>query len=142
MKIETETKYNKVKARRAKGLGPFGLFFYQLGNTSRHSFAGFLYMFKAELAAKIEAILFLLVLVAYFVLGVSAVNYLISTVLFLLLLTAEALNTAIEVIIDRISPEISPTGKHAKDLGAFAVVCTLAANGIFFLWTLVQVSLS
>ncbi|WP_424540689.1 diacylglycerol kinase [Sinorhizobium medicae] len=30
----------------------------------------------------------------------------------------EAVNTAIEEIIDRISPEVSDTGKHAKDLGS------------------------
>jgi len=136
MNNATETEFKKVKARQAKGLSPVGLFFHQLVNTSRHSFAGFLYLFKAELAAKIEAVLFVVVLVIYLVLAVPLSAYLISTVLFLLLLTSEALNTAVEVIIDHISPEISPTGKHAKDLGSFAVVCTLAANAIFFFWVL------
>jgi len=50
-----------------------------------------------------------------------------------MLIAVEAINTAIEVIIDKISPEISDTGKHAKDLGSFAVMCLLAVNGIYFL---------
>lgn len=52
-------------------------------------------------------------------------------VLFCLLVAMEAINTAIEVVIDRISPEISKTGKHAKDLGSFAVMCALIANLVF-----------
>ncbi len=130
----TDTEFKKLKARRAKGLGPFGLFFHQLSNTSRYSLAGFRYMFKAELAAKVEAIIFGLVLLVYAVLRVPIEAYLISIVLFLLLLACEALNTAIEVIIDHISPEISNVGKRAKDLGSFAVVCTLSANAIYFFW--------
>ena len=136
--IENNEAYNKRSARQAKGLGPLGLFFHQLTNTSRYSFAGFRYMFKAELAAKIEAILFVLVLILYFFLQAPVSAYLTSTVLFLLLLACEALNTAIEVIIDRISPEISTTGKHAKDLGSFAVVCTLIANAIYLIWVVVM----
>jgi diacylglycerol kinase len=139
MTDKPDTEFKKLKARRAKGLGPISLFFHQLSNTSRYSFAGFRYLFKAELAAKIEAVLFTLILVLYFVLGVPLSSYLISTVLFLLLLTSEALNTAIEVIIDHISPEISNVGKRAKDLGSFAVVCTLAANAIFLIWVLVKI---
>ncbi|MGL3608097.1 diacylglycerol kinase [Rhizobium sp. G187] len=53
-----------------------------------------------------------------------------AVVLFLLLIAAEALNTAIEEIIDRISPEISETGRHAKDLGSLAVFCMIAANAV------------
>ena len=40
----------------------------------------------------------------------------------------EALNTAIEEIVDRVSPEISEMGKHSKDLGSFAVFCLITAN--------------
>lgn len=134
MTDEIDTEFKKRKLRRAKGLGPLGLFFHQLSNTSRYSFAGFRYLFKAELAAKIEALIFGLVLLVYVVLRVPVEAYLISIVLFLLLLACEALNTAIEVIIDHISPEISNVGKHAKDLGSFAVVSTLSANAIYFFW--------
>ena len=35
------------------------------------------------------------------------------------------------VFIDRVSPEISQMGKHAKDLGSFAVFCLILANGVY-----------
>ncbi|MGI2035271.1 diacylglycerol kinase [Rhizobium panacihumi] len=62
--------------------------------------------------------------------GANLSEYVSMAVLFLALIAAEALNTAIEEIIDRISPEWSKTGKNAKDLGSFAVFCLLAANGL------------
>ncbi|MNY78719.1 Prokaryotic diacylglycerol kinase [compost metagenome] len=43
----------------------------------------------------------------------------------------EAVNTAIEELVDRISPEISTVGRNAKDLGSFAVFCLLVANGLY-----------
>ena len=46
-------------------------------------------------------------------------------ILFLLMMAFEAINTAIEEIVDRVSPEISQMGKHAKDLGSFAVFCLI-----------------
>lgn len=139
MTDKPDTEFKKLKARRAKGLGPISLFFHQLSNTSRYSFAGFRYLFKAELAAKIEAFIFGLVLLVYVALQAPVEAYLISIVLFLLLLACEALNTAIEVIIDHISPEISKVGKRAKDLGSFAVVCTLSANAVYFIWVLAKI---
>lgn len=57
-------------------------------------------------------------------------------VVFLILCAVEALNTAIEEIIDRISPELSTTGRHAKDLGSFAVLCLLGAWGCLVLYVL------
>ncbi|MEY4982321.1 MAG: diacylglycerol kinase [Pseudomonadota bacterium] len=61
----------------------------------------------------------------------------IFAILFLILLAAEALNTAIEVLVDRISPEWSQAGKEAKDLGSLAVGLVIAANLGFLVWVLV-----
>lgn len=60
--------------------------------------------------------------------GVDATVGFAAAILFLLLIAVEALNTAVEEIVDRISPEISDTGRHAKDLGSFAVFCLVTAN--------------
>ncbi|WP_050574904.1 diacylglycerol kinase [Sinorhizobium medicae] len=57
-------------------------------------------------------------MVAYTVMDVTAAIRLSAQVLLLLLIAMEAVNTAFEEIIDRISPEVSDTGKHAKDLGS------------------------
>jgi diacylglycerol kinase (ATP) len=48
-----------------------------------------------------------------------------------ILFSVEALNTAIEEVVDKISPERSAFGKAAKDLGSTAVFFALSAGGIF-----------
>jgi diacylglycerol kinase (ATP) len=77
-------------------------------------------------------ILFGLVLVLVLALhGASAAAFLIQLVLLAILGAIEAVNTAIELIVDRVSPEFSSFAKHAKDLGSFAVFCLLVANAAF-----------
>ena len=51
--------------------------------------------------------------------------------LFLLLIAAEALNTAVEEIVDHLSPGWSAMARDAKDLGSLAVLCLLGANGLY-----------
>ncbi len=46
----------------------------------------------------------------------------------------EAINTAIEEIVDRVSPEISEMGRNAKDLGSFACLCLILANAAYALY--------
>lgn len=72
------------------------------------------------------------------VVGAPLAHYLIFIVLMLLLFSVEALNTAIEEIVDRVSPEFSSAARNAKDLGSFAVFCLLMANGGFVLYSLVS----
>jgi diacylglycerol kinase (ATP) len=72
------------------------------------------------------------------VIGAPVAHYLIFAVLMLLLFSVESLNTAIEEIVDRVSPEFSSAARNAKDLGSFAVFCLLLANGGFVLYSLVS----
>ncbi|SFJ82353.1 diacylglycerol kinase [Jannaschia pohangensis] len=51
--------------------------------------------------------------------------------LFLILFAVEALNTAVECIVDRISPEWEEYARNAKDLGSFAVMCLLLTIVLF-----------
>jgi len=61
--------------------------------------------------------------------GASAGQCLIFAALCCAVLAVEALNTALEVLTDRISPEWSVEAKHAKDLGSLAVALTLCVAG-------------
>ncbi|MEN3792356.1 diacylglycerol kinase [Fulvimarina sp. MAC3] len=54
----------------------------------------------------------------------------LQIVLIAILLTAEALNTAIEKVVDHLSPGWSLFAKEAKDLGSAAVFFLLVANGL------------
>ncbi|WP_454286642.1 diacylglycerol kinase [Rhizobium arsenicireducens] len=81
--------------------------------------------FRHELLALVAGVgLFALV-------GASYGEYVTFIVLMLVLFAIEAINTAIEELVDRISPEISTVGRNAKDLGSFAVFCLLLANGLY-----------
>lgn len=54
------------------------------------------------------------------------------SILALITLAVEALNTAIEEVVDHVSPEWSLPAKHAKDMGSFAVMALLFATGLAF----------
>lgn len=102
-----------------------------------YSWAGFRRLL-GESAFRHELLLAFVVLAALIVFGVPAGDIVISAVLFLALFGVEALNTAIEEIIDRISPEVSVTGRHAKDLGSFAVFCLISASCLYSGFALVR----
>jgi diacylglycerol kinase (ATP) len=59
---------------------------------------------------------------------------LISLLLFLLVV--EALNSALEAVVDRISLEIHPQSKIAKDMGSAAVGITIIINIIAWAWSI------
>ena len=48
----------------------------------------------------------------------------------LLVLAFELVNTAIEVVVDHVLPDISPVAKKAKDCGSAAVALTALAGGV------------
>lgn len=66
--------------------------------------------------------------------GATSTDYVLLIILFMLVFAFEAVNTAIEEMVDRISPEISDMARHAKDLGSFAVFCSLVSAGLFVAW--------
>lgn len=53
-------------------------------------------------------------------------------VLNLALIAVEALNTALECLVDHISPDWAEFARDAKDLGSLAVACLIAANVVCF----------
>ncbi|WP_376875017.1 diacylglycerol kinase [Albirhodobacter sp. R86504] len=109
----------------------------------RHIFAaasyssGGLRRLWAETAFRHEVLIGALMIPTYFALGAQAIEFVIFAALFALLISVEALNTAIEVIIDRISPEWSEAGRQAKDLGSLAVMCVLIAHGVLLAWVVI-----
>ena len=98
-----------------------------------YSWGGFVRLLR-ESAFRQELAFFAVALIVVIAVGASLVEIVLTVVLFLALFAVEAMNTAIEEVIDRISPEISNVGKYAKDLGSFAVLCMLLACGVFLLF--------
>jgi diacylglycerol kinase (ATP) len=90
-----------------------------------------------ESAFRHEILFFLAAIILFLAIGASLVEFLVLVILFLMIFAFEALNTAIEELVDRVSPEVSNTGKHAKDLGSFSVFCGLTAVGLYMAWVVV-----
>jgi len=90
-----------------------------------------------ESAFRQEAAFGLLAVAVLALCGASVPALLGMAGLLLLLVAAEALNTALEVLVDHLSPGWSQFAKDAKDLGSLAVGCVVGINGLYFLGVLV-----
>ncbi len=65
------------------------------------------------------------------VVGAGFVDYCTLFILISCLVAVEALNTAIECIVDHLAPDWEEFARDAKDLGSLATMCLLCANGVF-----------
>ena len=86
---------------------------------------GGLQRLSQESAFRQEVALIAGLLVLFLVLGASLAEVLGLLALGLALIAVEALNTALEVLVDHLSPGWSQFAKEAKDLGSLAVACTI-----------------
>ncbi|WP_433850486.1 diacylglycerol kinase [Brucella pseudogrignonensis] len=104
---------------------------------TKYSFGGARRLLKEE-AARHELAGFILVSILFFLAGVSIQKHIAFFVLFLILIALEALNTAIEEIVDVVSPTYSTAARHAKDLGSLAVFCMIVVNVIYVCHVLIM----
>lgn len=65
-----------------------------------------------------------IVLFSSYILGVSRSEFIIISLAVILVLSAELLNSAVEAIVDLVSPEYSEKARVAKDIAAGAVLIT------------------
>jgi diacylglycerol kinase (ATP) len=105
--------------------------FRHIVHAAGYSMAGLVYLLRQELAARIELAAVALALLWFLALGRPLVDFLILLILACILFSVEALNTAVEEVVDKISPERSEFGKNAKDLGSTAVFFMLTAGGLY-----------
>lgn len=91
-----------------------------------------------ESAFRQEVALIAGLLVVFVVAGATLPEILGLIAIGLALVMVEALNTAIEVLVDHLSPGWSQFAKDAKDLGSLAVACTIGTlliySGIVLIW--------
>lgn len=97
------------------------------------SLSGFKFIFQHEAAFRQEILLAIILTPCAFVLTDDPLRQLCLIGVLVLVLIIEVVNTAIEVVVDRISSEIHPLSKHAKDLGSTAVFLTLVFAAITWL---------
>ncbi len=84
---------------------------------------------KAERNMIVHFGIMTLVVVFGGLLGLSKLEWILCILLFGLVFMAELFNTSIEAVVDKVSPEVHPQAKLAKDTaaGAVLVICTAAA---------------
>jgi len=94
---------------------------YSLIRSFRFAFEGVRAAFKEEPNLRVHLAFAIAVLAAAFLLSFSVVEWLILAFTISLVLILELLNTALEALVDLVSPEVKPEAKIAKDVSAAAV---------------------
>lgn len=88
----------------------------------RHALNGVLLSFKTQRHLRIHFVIAVLVLVAGFVWRLNRTELLILIGAITLVILAELFNTALETVVDLVTPEYHPLAKVAKDVAAGAVL--------------------
>jgi diacylglycerol kinase len=94
------------------------------------AFEGVFYTIASQRNARIEFLVGLLVVIVAAWLRVSRGEWAILLLTIGLVLAAETMNTAIEKMVDLLSPEKQQSAKHAKDAAAGAVLVTSMAAAV------------
>lgn len=109
----------------------------KLINSFKYAIEGFISSFKTERNMKIHVIAMLLVIAIGIYLGLTVMEWCIIAFAISLVIGAELFNTAIETIVDMVSPEKNPKAKLAKDISAAAVLAlaigAAIAGGLIFI---------
>jgi diacylglycerol kinase (ATP) len=103
-----------------------------------YSLSGLRSCFVNEAAFRQEVLAFAILLPILFLLPVSGFMKIVLLLVNTLVLIVELLNSAIEAIVDKASPEFHDLAKRAKDMGSAAVLLSLLVAGIA--WTVVLTS--
>ena len=85
---------------------------------------GIAHAFRTQRNFRIHCGITLLVLVMGLALRISFDQWAILFVMIALVFQAELINTALEALVDKVSPEVHPLAKVAKDCAAGAVLVT------------------
>jgi diacylglycerol kinase (ATP) len=103
----------------------------------RHAFNGFFFAVQKEVALQIHVLATVLVLILGGLLGCTATECIALVLCIALVWVAELLNTAIELLCNRITTDQDMQIKHVKDVSAaavlIAVVFALVVGGIIFI---------
>lgn len=97
----------------------------------RHAMRGVARLIATQANARIHVGAALLATILGIWLDISLLEWAVVSLTLGMVLGAEALNTAVEWVVDRVSPEWHPLARDAKDVAAGAVLITsLAALGV------------
>ena len=108
----------------------------RIWNAFLYSMEGISAAFRHETAFRQEVLLAVILIPTALLLPVNGTGKALMLGSVLLVLIVELINSAIEAVVDRISPEHHPLAKRAKDFGSAAVLLSLI--NVPLIWTLVM----
>lgn len=109
----------------------------RLINAFGYSRDGFAAAWQHEAAFREELLLAAITIPLGLWLGQTGIERALLVGTILIVLIVELLNSAIEAVVDRVSPERHELSKRAKDIGSAAVLVTLTLAGA--VWALVLI---
>jgi undecaprenol kinase/diacylglycerol kinase (ATP) len=87
-----------------------------------YAFAGLIYAFKTQLNFKVHCVATILVIILGFYVKLALIEWLWIACAITLVLVVELINTAIEVLVDLVSPQQNQKAGVVKDIAAAAVL--------------------
>ena len=118
----------------------------KLINSFKFAFKGIGSSIKSERNMKIHITMMLLVIIAGIFFNIAMWEWITCFILFGLVISLEMVNTALEIVVDMVSPEYNMMAGRAKDIAAGGVLaCAIgaAAAGLFiFLPKLLELVIS
>ena len=88
----------------------------------KYAIRGIQDVISGEMNMRIHLFIAVLVVIFGLVFKISNIEWLVCVLCFALVMTAEMLNTAIEAVVDLVSPEKHELARKAKDVAAGAVL--------------------
>ena len=94
----------------------------KLLNSFKYAFRGIKFVFLEEQNMKIHVLISVVVIVTGLIMKLSCMEWIAVVICIGMVFTAEIFNTAIENIVDFISPNVHPLAGKIKDISAAAVI--------------------
>jgi diacylglycerol kinase (ATP) len=111
----------------------------RLVNAMSYSLSGLVLSWQDEAAFRQEVILAIVLVSVAFMVPVDVTQRVLLVASIMLVLVVELINSAIEATVDRVSLDIHPLAKRAKDMGSAAVF--LALTNAILTWAMILWSL-
>lgn len=94
----------------------------RLINSFKYAIEGIISSFRTERNMKIHVLAMIIVIILSFVLKLDKMEWCFIIIAIISVISAELFNTAIETVVDMVSPERNSKAKLAKDIAAGAVL--------------------
>lgn len=96
----------------------------------KYAITGIITAFKSERNLKVHTLITIIVVIMGFVFDIKPGEWIACVTIIALVISAELFNTALEEMVNLLSPEIRDSAKKAKDISAGAVFILAVASVI------------